>query len=98
MEELEFPDSDVTSFVLERAGELGDKPALIDGPTGRKITFAELDGATRALAAGLAGTRLRPRRRARHLHAQPARVRGRVPRSGASGRAGDDREPALHGT
>ena len=54
MEELRFPDRDITSFVLQRAAELGDKPALIDGPTGRTITFAELDAATRALAAGLA--------------------------------------------
>ena len=49
-----YPDTDVTSFVLERAQELGDKPALIDGPTGRTVTYAELDQATRALAAGLA--------------------------------------------
>jgi acyl-CoA synthetase (AMP-forming)/AMP-acid ligase II len=41
--------------VLERAADLGSKPALIDGPTGRTITYAELDQATRALAAGLAG-------------------------------------------
>ena len=40
--------------MLERAAELGDKPALIDGPTGRTITYAELERATRALAAGLA--------------------------------------------
>ena len=49
-----YPDTDVTSFVLERAQELGDKPALIDGPTGRAVTYSELDQATRALAAGLA--------------------------------------------
>ena len=54
MNAIDFPDQDVTSFVLERAVELGDKPALIDGPTGRTITYAELDRATRALAAGLA--------------------------------------------
>jgi len=53
-ESFEFPDEDVTSFVLEHAAEFGDKPALIDGPTGRTITYAELDQATRALAAGLA--------------------------------------------
>jgi acyl-CoA synthetase (AMP-forming)/AMP-acid ligase II len=60
MEELKFPDRDVTSFVLERASELGDKPALIDGPTGRTITFAELDGTTRALASGLAARGFKP--------------------------------------
>lgn len=51
---LDYPDTDVTSFVLERAEKLGDKPALIDGPSGRTITYAELDRGTRALAAGLA--------------------------------------------
>jgi acyl-CoA synthetase (AMP-forming)/AMP-acid ligase II len=39
--------------VLGRAGELGDKPALIDGPTGRTITYAELASAVRMVAAGL---------------------------------------------
>ena len=53
-ESFEFPDQDVTSFVLEHAAEFGEKPALIDGPTGRTITYAALDQATRALAAGLA--------------------------------------------
>ena len=52
--EIEIPVSDVTSFVLERAAELGDKPALIDGPSGRTLTYAELDAGVRSLAAGLA--------------------------------------------
>ena len=38
--DVEIPDVDITSFVLERAEELGDKPALIDGPSGRTITYA----------------------------------------------------------
>ena len=54
MEELQFPDVDVTAFVLEHAGERGEKPALIDGPSGRTITYAELDRMSRAFAAGLA--------------------------------------------
>jgi acyl-CoA synthetase (AMP-forming)/AMP-acid ligase II len=53
-EDVAIPDADVTSFVLERAGELGDKPALIDGPSGRALTYAELERGVRALAAGLA--------------------------------------------
>lgn len=51
----EIPDVDLASFVLERAAELGDKPALIDGPSGRTITYAELDRTTGALAGALAG-------------------------------------------
>ena len=57
---MNYPETDVTSFVLERASELGDKPALIDGPTGRTITYAELDQGTRALAAGLAARGFEP--------------------------------------
>ncbi len=57
---MDYPETDVTSFVLERASELGDKPALIDGPTGRTITYAELERATRALAAGLAARGFEP--------------------------------------
>jgi acyl-CoA synthetase (AMP-forming)/AMP-acid ligase II len=51
---IQAPDSDITSFVLAAAAERGDKPALIDGPTGRTVTYAELDRGVRALAAGLA--------------------------------------------
>jgi acyl-CoA synthetase (AMP-forming)/AMP-acid ligase II len=51
---IEIPDTDVTSFVLEDAEGRGDKPALIDGPSGRTVTYAELAGGVRALAAGLA--------------------------------------------
>jgi acyl-CoA synthetase (AMP-forming)/AMP-acid ligase II/catechol 2,3-dioxygenase-like lactoylglutathione lyase family enzyme len=52
--EVEIPDVDVTSHVLEHARERGDKPALIDGPSGRELTYAELADAVRGLAAGLA--------------------------------------------
>jgi acyl-CoA synthetase (AMP-forming)/AMP-acid ligase II len=51
--DLEIPDTDVTSFVLEHAAERGDAPALIDGPTGRTITYAEFAQRVRSMAAGL---------------------------------------------
>jgi acyl-CoA synthetase (AMP-forming)/AMP-acid ligase II len=51
----EIPDQDLASFTLARTEELGDKPALIDGPTGRTITYAELGEQTQALAGALAG-------------------------------------------
>jgi acyl-CoA synthetase (AMP-forming)/AMP-acid ligase II len=57
---IEYPETDLTSFVLEHAAERGDKPALIDGPSGRTITYAELDGMTRAFAAGLAAKGFEP--------------------------------------
>jgi len=52
--DIEIPDVDLATFALERAAELGDKPALIDGPSGRTVTFAELKASVEGVAAGLA--------------------------------------------
>ena len=52
--DVEIPDVALTPFVLERAGELGDKPALIDGPSGRALSHAELSERIRRVAGGLA--------------------------------------------
>src|SRR5918994_5551180 len=52
--DVEVPENDVTSFVLEHAAERGDKPALIDGPSGRELTYEALASAIRGFAAGLA--------------------------------------------
>jgi acyl-CoA synthetase (AMP-forming)/AMP-acid ligase II len=52
--DVEIPDTPLTDFVLARAVELGDKPALIDAPTGRTITYAQLVQSVRAVGAGLA--------------------------------------------
>jgi acyl-CoA synthetase (AMP-forming)/AMP-acid ligase II len=50
----EIPDLDLATFTLQRASELGDKPALIDGPSGRALSYAELERSVRSFAAGLA--------------------------------------------
>jgi acyl-CoA synthetase (AMP-forming)/AMP-acid ligase II len=55
--DVAIPPSDVASFVLAGAAEQADKPALIDGPTGRALTYGELSERVRALAAGLAERR-----------------------------------------
>jgi acyl-CoA synthetase (AMP-forming)/AMP-acid ligase II len=52
--EIAVRDADITSFVLERADERGGKPALIDGPSGRQLSYGELAGAVRSMASGLA--------------------------------------------
>jgi acyl-CoA synthetase (AMP-forming)/AMP-acid ligase II len=51
--DVEIPDVPLTNFVLAHAGELGDKPALIDAPNSRTITYAQLRESVRAVAAGL---------------------------------------------
>jgi hypothetical protein len=45
----DLPDPDpravpVTELLLEHASRFGDKPALIDGPTGRAISYRRLAG------------------------------------------------------
>ncbi len=52
--DVEVPDGSLPAFVLQRAEELGSKAALIDGPTGRTITFEQLKALTSRCAAGFA--------------------------------------------
>ena len=50
---VDIPDLSLSDYVLAGAAALGDKPALVDGPTGRTITYAQLDQLARTLAGGL---------------------------------------------
>jgi 4-coumarate--CoA ligase len=47
-----IPDSPLTPYVLEHAGRLADKAAFIDGTTGQRMTYGELDAAVRRQAGG----------------------------------------------
>ena len=40
--DVSIPRTALTPFVLHRVGDLGNKPALIDGPTGQTLTYAQL--------------------------------------------------------
>jgi acyl-CoA synthetase (AMP-forming)/AMP-acid ligase II len=51
--DVTVPDTALTPFVLERARELGDKPALVDGPSGRTLTYEQLERSVRRVAAAL---------------------------------------------
>ena len=51
--DVDIPDVSLSDFVLARAGEFGDQPALIDAPSGRTITYTQLLESVRAVAAGL---------------------------------------------
>ncbi|MET8427666.1 AMP-binding protein [Nocardia sp. NPDC004860] len=57
---IDIPSRTVSAHVLERAQELGGKPALIDGVTGETITYAELEELTARGAAGLTAAGIRP--------------------------------------
>ena len=47
------PETTITDFVLASVAQHPDKPALVDGPTGRVLTYTDLDRAIRSLAGGL---------------------------------------------
>jgi acyl-CoA synthetase (AMP-forming)/AMP-acid ligase II len=47
-------ETDVTAFVLRHAGRLADRPALIDGATGRVLVYGELAVGVERAAGGLA--------------------------------------------
>ena len=57
--DVAIPNVTISEYVLSRAAGLGEKPALIDGPSGRTLTYAAVLRRTRALAAGLAHRGLR---------------------------------------
>ncbi len=52
--DVEIPETPLTPFVLRHAERLADKPALIDGSSGRTLTYAQLTDGIKRTAAGLA--------------------------------------------
>src|SRR4249920_530619 len=52
--DITIPDLPLTTFVLQHAQRLADKPALIDGATGRTLTYGQLADGVRRTAVGLA--------------------------------------------
>ena len=51
--DVDIPEVPITEFVLRGAATYPDRPALIDGTSGRIITFAELSDQVHRLAGGL---------------------------------------------
>jgi 4-coumarate--CoA ligase len=52
--DVEIPDLPVTQYVLRRADEVPDRAAIIDGPSGRTYTYAQLSDMIHRFAGGLA--------------------------------------------
>jgi acyl-CoA synthetase (AMP-forming)/AMP-acid ligase II len=52
--DVAIPPVPVHEYVLRHAQRLANKPALIDGPSGRTLTYGQLAGGIRACAGGLA--------------------------------------------
>jgi 4-coumarate--CoA ligase len=51
--DVDIPRVPITEHVLQQAQRVPDRPAFIDGPTGRTYTYAQFAGAVRAFAGGL---------------------------------------------
>jgi acyl-CoA synthetase (AMP-forming)/AMP-acid ligase II len=57
--DVEIPDMPLTPFVLGNAARFADRPALVDGVSGRVTTYAQLERDVRRAAAALARRGLR---------------------------------------
>src|ERR1700730_5207134 len=51
--DVTIPEVSITDFILQTTSEFKDKPALIDGPTGRSLTYSQFEDAVRRTAASL---------------------------------------------
>lgn len=51
--DVEIPQRPLTHYLIERMAPFGDKPALVDGPSGRTLTYNQLIGAIRMVASSL---------------------------------------------
>ncbi len=70
--DIAIPEMPLTSFVLRHAARLANKPALIDGPTGRTLTFGQFAEDVRRAANRVGGERLPQGRRHRRPRSQLA--------------------------
>jgi acyl-CoA synthetase (AMP-forming)/AMP-acid ligase II len=58
--DVTIPEVSLPAFVFADAAKHAAKPALIDGPSGRTLTYRELVGGARLVAGGLAARGLQP--------------------------------------
>ena len=52
--DVAIPEVSLTDFILGSTAQFKDKPAIIDGPSGRSLTYREFENAVRRAAASLA--------------------------------------------
>jgi len=57
--DVAIPEVSLTEYVLGDAAQRGDKPAIIDGASGRTLSYAQLADSVRRAAAGLAAHGMR---------------------------------------
>ena len=52
--DVAIPEVSITEYVLRHAERLSDRPAMVDGPSGRTLTYGQLTDSVRRVATGLA--------------------------------------------
>ena len=58
--DVPLPEEPLHVYALQRAAATPDKPALVDGPSGRTLTYGQLAAGVERVAANLAAAGLRP--------------------------------------
>ena len=92
--DVAVPDTTLPDLLF--ASKRADRPAVVDGPTGRAMTYRELTDGVRRVAAGLAGHGLGRGRRARDDRSQLAGMAARLLRGDGRRRRRHRGQPALH--
>ena len=94
--DVTIPDVPITDYVLRHAARLRDKPALIDGPTGRTLTYGQLADRRPPRGGGARRARVQEGRRFA-IYSPNLPEYGLVyARRGVAGRDHHHRQPALH--
>jgi acyl-CoA synthetase (AMP-forming)/AMP-acid ligase II len=52
--DVSIPEVSITDFIFQTTGDFKNKPALVDGPSGRTLTYGQFEDAVRRTAASLA--------------------------------------------
>ena len=94
---VSFPAMPLTPYILERAGRLADKAALIDGVTGRSRTYSEFEDAVRRQAGGWLDVGLAKGEVVSGDGPQFSRLRGDVSRRRTGRRCDHHGQPDVHG-
>src|SRR5258707_6615218 len=51
--DVSIPEVSITDFIFQTTGDFKNKPALVDGPSGRTLTYGQFEDAVRRTAASL---------------------------------------------
>ena len=94
--DVEIPELPLTAVALRHAERLADKPALIDGPSGRALTYGQLAEERPARCGRSGGAWAAQGGGLRDLRSELSGVRRRLPRRRDAGRHRRAHQPRVH--